>query len=94
MSIPAWKIYHGALTAVNAPEGDCATATFSAYGHASWDVTALYTATGIKAANLLSCDVKNKLPLVGDPCDIRVGPDGKVYLMLLTHQLPFRDCPP
>lgn len=93
-TIPPYRVYHGALTAVNGgPEGDCASATFSAEACASWNPADRITVTNVQAANLLSCDVKNKLPVVGDACDVRVMPNGAAKLFLLTHQIPFRDCP-
>lgn len=92
--IPPYGVYHGALTAVSGTEGDCASALFSARGHASWDPTAIIDVANVKAANLLSCDIANKLPLVGDLCDIRYKPDGSKHLFLLTHSLIFKDCEP
>lgn len=95
-TIPTIKVFHGRITAINGAtsgEGDCASLTFSGYGCASWDPHLPVTFSSLAAANLLSCDVKNKAPVVGDFCEIWYGEDGTVKLFLKTHQIPFKDCP-
>ena len=88
------RVYYAVITAIHGGlEGDCASLTFDAHGFASWDQSVTFPVSNLPAANLLSCDIKNKAPVVGDACEIWVMPNSTVKLFLKTHSLIFKDCP-
>lgn len=93
---PVVKVYFGVIEKISSPDGDCSTLKFSGTAFGSWDHRNIYQFNNLKADNLLSCDVKNRSPEIGDPCEIWVVPqtDGSTrdFLILKTHQIIFDDC--
>lgn len=88
-------VYYGVIDSISGSEGDCASLTFGVTAWGSWNHNAVFSETGLKADNLLSCDVQNTAPAVNDPCEVWLVPQAgayKTFLMLKTHKLPFKDC--